>query len=78
LNTAILAFQIIPSERKTRKIVHMTLHLVALVVGIIGLSAVFKFHDMGHIPNLYSLHSWIGIATFCLFGLQVTLISNIL
>ncbi|XP_014520447.1 transmembrane ascorbate ferrireductase 1 [Vigna radiata var. radiata] len=67
---AILAFQTIPSERKTRKFVHMTLHLVALVLGIIGLSAVFKFHDMRHIPNLYSLHSWIGIATFCLFGLQ--------
>ncbi|KAL9324864.1 hypothetical protein ACSQ67_005509 [Phaseolus vulgaris] len=67
---AMLAFRSIPSERKTRKIVHMALHLVALVLGIIGLSAVFKFHDMRHYPNLFSLHSWIGIATFCLFGLQ--------
>ncbi|KAK7310141.1 hypothetical protein RJT34_07443 [Clitoria ternatea] len=68
---AMMAFRMgIPTERNTRKIVHMTLHLIALIFGIVGLSAVFKFHDMANIVDVYSLHSWIGIGTFCLFGLQ--------
>ncbi|KAK7407713.1 hypothetical protein VNO78_09741 [Psophocarpus tetragonolobus] len=67
---AIMAFQTIPAERKVRKFVHMTLHLIAFILGIVGLNAVFKFHDMADIPNVYSLHSWIGIGTFCLYGLQ--------
>ena len=65
-----MVFQTIPSERKVKKFVHMTLHLIAIVLGIVGLNAVFKFHDMQNIPNVYSLHSWIGIGTFCLFALQ--------
>ncbi|XP_020239881.1 probable transmembrane ascorbate ferrireductase 3 [Cajanus cajan] len=65
-----MAFQTIPSERRVRKFVHMALHLIAIILGVVGLCAVFKFHDMSHIPHLYTLHSWIGIATFCFFGLQ--------
>lgn len=73
-HTAMMVFQTIPSERKVKKFVHMTLHLIAIVLGIVGLNAVFKFHDMQNIPNVYSLHSWIGIGTFCLFALQVPLL----
>lgn len=67
----VMAFQTIPTERQTRKFVHMALHFIAIVFGIVGLCAVFKFHDMAHIVDVYSLHSWIGIGTLCLFGLQV-------
>ncbi|KAL2347821.1 hypothetical protein Fmac_001821 [Flemingia macrophylla] len=67
---AMMAFQTIPSERKVKKFVHMALHLIAIILGAIGLSAVFKYHNMIHIPHLYTLHSWIGIATFCLVVLQ--------
>ncbi|KAF2305693.1 hypothetical protein GH714_007592 [Hevea brasiliensis] len=42
----------------------------AICLGIVGISAVFKFHDMVNTEDVYSLHSWIGIGTFCLFGLQ--------
>ncbi|XP_061370268.1 probable transmembrane ascorbate ferrireductase 3 [Gastrolobium bilobum] len=67
---AAMAFETVPGLRQTKKFVHMTLHLTAIILGIVGLCAVFKFHDMAHIVNVYSLHSWIGIGTFCLFGLQ--------
>jgi cytochrome b-561 len=66
-----MAFQTVPGERHKGKFVHMTLHLIAIVLGIVGLCAVFKFHNMKNIADFYSLHSWIGISTFCLFGLQV-------
>ncbi|KAI4313657.1 hypothetical protein L6164_026616 [Bauhinia variegata] len=67
---AMMAYHTVPGERKTQKSVHMILHLIAIILGIVGLCAVFKFHDMGNIADVYSLHSWIGIGTFCLFCLQ--------
>ncbi|KAK7319153.1 hypothetical protein RJT34_03871 [Clitoria ternatea] len=67
---AILAMGIARGNRKTPRIIHLTLHLVAIILGIVGINAVFKFHDMVHLEDVYSLHSWIGIGTFCLFGLQ--------
>ncbi|CAI8605390.1 unnamed protein product [Vicia faba] len=66
----VMAFQTVPKQRPVPKFVHMTLHLIAIVLGIVGLCAVFKFHNMRNIADVYSLHSWIGIGTFCLFGLQ--------
>ncbi|KAK7399900.1 hypothetical protein VNO78_11095 [Psophocarpus tetragonolobus] len=67
---AILAYQTVPATHETQKIVHMTLHFIAIILGIVGICAVFKFHDMVNWADVYSFHSWIGIGTFCLFGLQ--------
>ncbi|XP_020222923.1 probable transmembrane ascorbate ferrireductase 3 [Cajanus cajan] len=67
---AILAYQTVPGRHETLKILHMTLHLIAIILGIVGICAAFKFHDMVNFEDVYSLHSWIGIGTFCLFGLQ--------
>ncbi|XP_058728438.1 probable transmembrane ascorbate ferrireductase 3 [Vicia villosa] len=66
----VMAFQTVPNQPPVPKFVHMTLNLMAIVFGIVGLCAVFKFHNMRNIADVYSLHSWIGISTFCLFGLQ--------
>ncbi|RHN42355.1 putative ascorbate ferrireductase (transmembrane) [Medicago truncatula] len=67
---AIMSYHTVPGTHETQKIVHMTLHFIAIVLGIVGICAVFKFHDMVNLVDVYSLHSWIGIGTFCLFGLQ--------
>ncbi|XP_057422010.1 probable transmembrane ascorbate ferrireductase 3 [Lotus japonicus] len=67
---AILSYQTVPAPHQTQKVVHMTLHFIALILGIVGICAVFKFHDMVNLEDVYSLHSWIGLGTFCLFGLQ--------
>lgn len=48
----------------------MILHLIALLSGIIGVIAVFKFHNESGIPHMYTFHSWIGLSTIILFGLQ--------
>jgi len=44
---------------------------MALILGIIGIYAVFKFHNESGIVNLYSLHSWLGIGVIVLYGVQV-------
>lgn len=53
------------------KITHAALHLTAFVLTVLGLVAVFRFHNHANIANLYSLHSWLGITTVFLFACQV-------
>lgn len=50
--------------------VHMLLHAVALFLGSVGIYAAFKFHNESGIDNLYSLHSWVGLGTICLYSIQ--------
>lgn len=52
------------------KIMHAALHFFALLFAAIGLYAVFENHAVKNIPHLYSLHSWIGVATITLMVLQ--------
>ncbi|ONK65328.1 uncharacterized protein A4U43_C07F35990 [Asparagus officinalis] len=67
---AIMVHRMVPAGRAVRKSVHMTLQLVGLALGIFGVYVAFKFHKESQIQDLYSLHSWLGIITICLFGLQ--------
>lgn len=67
---AILAYKTMPGSKTFRKLVHLSLHLVALVLAIVGICAAFKYHNLNSIDNLYSLHSWLGLATTILFGIQ--------
>lgn len=53
------------------KLLHAALMLLALVLSVVGLCAVFDFHNANKTPNLYSLHSWVGIAAVALFAVQV-------
>lgn len=66
-----MAYKTVPAPRETQKYLHMFLNISALVLGIVGIHATFKFHDKMNIVDMYSLHSWIGIGTFCMFILQV-------
>ncbi|KAK3040708.1 hypothetical protein RJ639_027998 [Escallonia herrerae] len=65
-----MAYETVPATRKVQKVVHLILHLIALLAGIVGIYAVFKFHHELRIANMYTLHSWFGMSTICLFGLQ--------
>lgn len=51
--------------------VHLLLHLIALVAGIIGIIAVFKSKKEAGLADMYTLHSWLGMSAISLFGLQV-------
>uniref|UniRef100_A0AAV2MPV0 Lysosomal membrane ascorbate-dependent ferrireductase CYB561A3 n=1 Tax=Knipowitschia caucasica TaxID=637954 RepID=A0AAV2MPV0_KNICA len=52
------------------KLLHAVLMLVALLLSVVGLCAVFDFHNKNHIPNIYSLHSWVGLCAVLLFAVQ--------
>ncbi|KAG5196425.1 hypothetical protein MJG53_016805 [Ovis ammon polii x Ovis aries] len=49
---------------------HAAMHLLAFLLTVLGLHAVFEFHNHAKIPHLYSLHSWLGITTIFLFACQ--------
>ncbi|NXC90292.1 CYAC3 protein, partial [Cercotrichas coryphoeus] len=53
------------------KVLHGSLALGAFILTVLGLAAVFRFHNSQGTPNMYSLHSWMGLGTVLLFSCQV-------
>ncbi|CAL4968000.1 unnamed protein product [Urochloa decumbens] len=68
---AIMVYKVFPTlHHDTAKLIHLILHGIALVLGAVGIYFAFKNHNESGIANLYSLHSWIGIGTITLYGIQ--------
>ncbi|KAL6073649.1 hypothetical protein STEG23_023535 [Scotinomys teguina] len=69
--TALLVYRVFRKEAKrTTKILHGLLHVVAFVIALVGLVAVFDYHRKKGYADLYSLHSWCGILVFVLYLVQ--------
>ncbi|KMS95285.1 hypothetical protein BVRB_009630 [Beta vulgaris subsp. vulgaris] len=67
---AIVSYKSLPLKKDVKKVIHLVLHAIALILGIVGIWAAFKFHNESAILNLYSLHSWLGIGIIVLYGIQ--------
>ena len=59
-------------DKRKVKLAHAVIMGSALPLMVIGLKAVFDNHDLREtpIPNMYSLHSWVGIVCVILFFTQ--------
>nr|XP_046261212.1 plasma membrane ascorbate-dependent reductase CYBRD1 [Scatophagus argus] len=55
------------------KFIHAGLNLVAFIFAVIATVAVFDYHNAAKIPNMYSLHSWLGLIAVILYCLQLVL-----
>ncbi|NXV86142.1 CY561 protein, partial [Calonectris borealis] len=69
---ALLVYRVFRHEAKrSTKALHALLHGLALLIALVGIVAVFESHRSKGIPDMYSLHSWCGMAAFVLYLLQV-------
>ncbi|XP_011685692.1 PREDICTED: cytochrome b561-like isoform X2 [Wasmannia auropunctata] len=70
---AMLLYRTQRNVRKRRlKLIHAGMMLFIVLLTVIALVAVFDFHNLADpaIPNMYSLHSWVGLTTVILFCCQ--------
>ena len=60
--------------------IHATVMMLAFLLAVAGLAAAFDSHNLktdpqtylpAPIPNLYTLHSWVGLTAVILFAMQV-------
>merc|ERR1712154_1552 len=71
-----LIYRVIPPKNDSHKlglkIGHAMVMMVVFVVMVIGLQAAFDSHNYAKPPkpNMYTLHSWIGLIAALLFGIQ--------
>ncbi|KAH7295532.1 hypothetical protein KP509_27G053400 [Ceratopteris richardii] len=67
---AILVHRGMHGTKSNKKAIHFTIQGVAFWMAALGIWTALLFHKTIGISNFYSLHSWFGILTVFLFGIQ--------
>lgn len=74
LSLAMLLYRTQRNVRKRRlKLTHAGIMLFIVILTVIALTAAFDSHNLASPPkpNMYTLHSWMGLTTVILFCCQV-------
>jgi len=70
MTEGVLAYVCLDGSHSEKKIIHLILQACSLFFSLLGVYVVFDFHAENKYPDLYSVHSWVGLLTIFLFGLQ--------
>ncbi|XP_051762516.1 plasma membrane ascorbate-dependent reductase CYBRD1 [Ctenopharyngodon idella] len=60
-------------SKQMMKFIHAGLNVLAFILAVVSVVAVFDFHNAKNIPNMYSLHSWVGLAAVILYPTQIVM-----
>lgn len=63
-----VAYRFLPLGKPRNKLLHGIWHVLGLICMATGLAAIFKTHNDGGYPNLWSLHSWVGLSAIVFYG----------
>jgi hypothetical protein len=67
---AISMWSLVP-QHDLAKILHVLFNLAAVACLIAGLRAIVDYEQYNNLPALTSMHSWLGVMTTTLFGMQI-------
>lgn len=68
---SIMIYRALRTMRKQKlKLIHAGIHSVVILCIIIGQVAIFLNHSLTNRPNLYTLHSWVGLTAILIFVIQ--------
>jgi hypothetical protein len=70
---ALQSYAILPLSHSIQKFVHVVAHSCAITCFGIGLRCVVKSHNDNLLPNLNSMHSWVGLAAAVVYVQQYLL-----
>ena len=63
-------------RRIYNKLLHTFFHILAIPCVVLGFLAIWMWKDQEGNPHLYSIHSWLGLASMGMALLQVGQASN--
>lgn len=66
-----LAYKTLSGTKNFKKLVHLSLQFLVFFLGIMGVVVVWKNRIERGKENFFSLHSWLGLFSLFLFGIQV-------
>ena len=70
---ALHSYHVLNLSHGVQKAIHVCAHSSALICFGIGLHCVLKAHNDNNKPNLYSMHSWVGLAAAVVYIQQYVL-----
>jgi hypothetical protein len=78
--SSLLTYRLLPVPKAMQKTLHVLSHTAAVVCMSVGLAAVLTSSNNkdkntydSYSPNFYTIHSFVGIAVICLYGLNFLL-----
>lgn len=67
---AAVIWSIVTNNKPLAKVIHICCQCGGLISVIVGYVAIFKYKNDKLLPNLTTLHSWLGIATIVMYGIN--------
>jgi len=70
MSQGILMYRIYPGSHDSQKFLHVLFQFISLILSVAGVIVIFKNHEYKGAPDMYSVHSYLGLVAIIITGLQ--------